>query len=54
MLFFSKNKYISKCAILLFAVSLSSVVFNINNTHASELSAFLHGILILVRMAEIF
>lgn len=40
MLFFSKNKYISKCAILLFAVSLSSVVFNINNTHASELSAF--------------
>ena len=40
MLFFSKNKHILKCAILLFVVCLSSVVFYNNNTHASELSAF--------------
>lgn len=40
MLFFSKNKHILKCAILLFVVCLSSVVFYNNNIHASELSAF--------------
>lgn len=40
MLFFTKNKYILKCVILLFMMSLSSLVFNTNNTHASELSAF--------------
>ena len=40
MLFFSKNKHILKCAILLFVVCLFSVVFYNNNTHASELSAF--------------
>lgn len=40
MLFFSKNKNIVKCAILLFMVCLSGVVLNTNNTHASELSAF--------------
>lgn len=40
MLFFSKNKHILKCVILLFMMSLSSLVFNTNNTHASELSAF--------------
>ena len=40
MLFFTKNKHILKCVILLFMMSLSSLVFNTNNTHASELSAF--------------
>jgi hypothetical protein len=40
MLFFSKNKHIVKYAILLFAMSLSGVIFSANNTHASELSAF--------------
>ena len=40
MLFFSKNKHILKYAILLFVMSLSGVVLNTGNTHASELSAF--------------
>ena len=40
MLFFSKNKNIVKCAILLFMMCLSGVVLNTNNTHASDLSAF--------------
>lgn len=40
MLFFSKNKHILKYAILLFVMSLSGVVLNTDNTHASELSAF--------------
>ena len=40
MLFFSKNKYILKCAVLLFFMSLFGAVLNANNTHASELSAF--------------
>lgn len=40
MLFFSKNKNIVKCAVLLFIVTLAGVVLNTDNTHASELSAF--------------
>lgn len=40
MLFFSKNKNIVKCAILLFMMCLSGVVLNTDNTHASDLSAF--------------
>ena len=40
MLFFNKNKNILKCAILLFIVSLSGIILNTNNTHASDLSAF--------------
>ena len=40
MLFFSKNKHILKCAALLFTVSLSGIILNTNNTHASDLSAF--------------
>lgn len=40
MLFFSKNKHILKCAVLLFFMSLFGAVLNANNTHASELSAF--------------
>lgn len=40
MLFFSKNKNIVKCAILLFMMSLFGIILNANNTHASELSAF--------------
>lgn len=40
MLFFNKNKNILKCAILLFVMSLSIIVLNTDNTHASELSAF--------------
>lgn len=40
MLFFTKNKHILKCTILLFVVSLSSLVFNTNNTHAVELTAW--------------
>jgi len=40
MLFFSKNKHILKCAILLLVMSLSVIILNTNNTHASELSAF--------------
>ena len=40
MLFFTKNKHILKCAVLLFFMSLFGAVLNANNTHASELSAF--------------
>lgn len=40
MLFFSKNKNIVKCAVLLFIVTLAGVVLNTDNTHASDLSAF--------------
>lgn len=42
MLFFSKNKHILKCAILLSVMSLTGVVLNTDNTHASELSAFFY------------
>lgn len=42
MLFFSKNKHILKCAVLLFFMSLFGAVLNANNTHASELSAFFY------------
>ena len=40
MLFFSKNKHILKCAVLLLTITLAGVVLNTDNTHASDLSAF--------------
>lgn len=40
MLFFSKNKHILKCAILLFTVTLAGAVLNTNDTHASSFLAW--------------
>lgn len=40
MLFFSKNKHILKCAVLLLTITLAGVVLSTDNTHASDLSAF--------------
>ena len=40
MLFFSKNKHILKCTVLLLTITLAGVVLNTDNTHASELAAF--------------